>query len=206
MVIVLLNVSMETLECLFRHIWKWKKMFRFSSVLPPTMSHSLQVQTVLWSPLAESSALSLLLLVVVLSCDWLTVLWFFLHLRVEVFQGHHPGHKSVAQHGSHGHNHWQELLHALVGDVVQISAFRLWCHSGSSALCRKERWEMRSCLRSQFLCGTVWSQFMSKGVSWASGLPLMLHMFLKLQSSSSGIYIRKKTTDCSPINTCLKHM
>lgn len=46
-------------------------------------------------------------------------------LLLDVLDGHHAGQEGVAQHGAQSHQSRQQLLPALVGDVVEVSAFGL---------------------------------------------------------------------------------
>lgn len=74
--------------------------------------------------MASSSAVSLLLVVVVGSDD-LQVWRLLQRLVLDVPDGHHASQEGVAQHGTQSHQSRQELLPPLVGDVVEVCAFRL---------------------------------------------------------------------------------
>lgn len=69
-----------------------------------------------------ASAVLLLLLV---GSNGLQVWRLLQRLLLAVLDGHHAGQQGVTQHGAQSHQHRQELLPPLVGDVIEVSAFRL---------------------------------------------------------------------------------
>lgn len=57
--------------------------------------------------------------------DGLQVWRLLQRLVLDVLDGHHAGQEGVAQHGAQSHQSRQELFPALVGNVIEVSAFRL---------------------------------------------------------------------------------
>lgn len=72
-------------------------------------------------PCPSSSAVSFLLV----GSDGLQVRWLLQRLVLDVLDGHHTRQEGVTQHGPQSHQSRQELFSALVGDMVEVSTFRL---------------------------------------------------------------------------------
>lgn len=103
-----------------------------------------------WSPVILTcvSAISLFLLV---GSNGLQVWRRLQRLLLDMLDGHHPGQEGIAQHGTQSYQRWQELLPPFVGDVVEVSTFRLRGRLLTGALWKaKTTW--RSLLMSETIC------------------------------------------------------